>query len=302
MLYLFMLNNISLLNKYAFGILCLFCLSLYSCDKDEDSNPDSTTFATGTVELPALRKGADDVFISHSTLYKGQSVVTYSMEYDKSKKHARWIAFKYYNQTAQTTWNRNDWKQTEWGGDPWQLDPKVPASAQRVQADFGARGYQRGHICASSDRLYSQDANEQTFYYTNMSPQKGYFNTGIWGDLEGKVRTWGRSDSFRDTLYVVKGAALDKENLIWEYIGNDRTKPVPKYYYMALLCKKGETFKAIGFWMDQSTTVKPALSECAKTIDELEILTGLDFFHNLSDNLENAVESKYALSAWPTLQ
>ena len=261
-----MLNNISLLNKYAFGILCLFCLSLYSCDKDEDSNPDSTTFATGTVELPALRKGADDVFISHSTLYKGQSVVTYSMEYDKSKKHARWIAFKYYNQTAQTTWNRNDWKQTEWGGDPWQLDPKVPASAQRVQADFGARGYQRGHICASSDRLYSQDANEQTFYYTNMSPQKGYFNTGIWGDLEGKVRTWGRSDSFRDTLYVVKGAALDKENQIWEYIGNDRTKPVPK------------------------------------TIDELEILTGLDFFHNLSDNLENAVESKYALSAWPTLQ
>ena len=165
-----------------------------------------------------------------------------------------------------------------------------------------ARGYQRGHICASSDRLYSQDANEQTFYYTNMSPQKGYFNTGIWGDLEGKVRTWGRSDSFRDTLYVVKGAALDKENQIWEYIGNDRTKPVPKYYYMALLCKKGETFKAIGFWMDQSTTVKPVLSECAKTIDELEILTGLDFFHNLSDNLENAVESKYALSAWPTLQ
>ena len=79
MLYLFMLNNISLLNKYAFGILCLFCLSLYSCDKDENSNPDSTTFATGTVELPALRKGADDVFISHSTLYKGQLVTTYSM-------------------------------------------------------------------------------------------------------------------------------------------------------------------------------------------------------------------------------
>lgn len=106
----------NVLNKYIFGILCLSSLGLYSCDKDENSNPDSTTFATGTVELPALRNGANDVFISHSTLYKGQSVVTYSMEYDKSKKHARWIAFKYYNQTAQTTWNRNDWKQTEWGG------------------------------------------------------------------------------------------------------------------------------------------------------------------------------------------
>ena len=48
--------------------------------------------------------------------------------------------------------------------------------------------------------------------------------------------------------------------------------------------------------------VKPALSECAKTIDELEELTGLDFFHNLPDNLENAVESKYAISAWTGLQ
>ena len=82
----------------------------------------------------------------------------------------------------------------------------------------------------------------------------------------------------------------------------DKSKPVPKYYVMALLCKKGESYKAIGFWLDQSTTVKPALSECAKTIDELEELTGLDFFHNLPDNLENAVESKYAISAWTGLQ
>ena len=66
--------------------------------------------------------------------------------------------------------------------------------------------------------------------------------------------------------------------------------------------KKGETYKAIGFWMDQSTTAKPALSECARTIDELEELTGLDFFHNLPDNLENAVEAKYAISAWTGLQ
>ncbi len=54
--------------------------------------------------------------------------------------------------------------------------------------------------------------------------------------------------------------------------------------------------------MDQSTTAKPALSECARTIDELEELTGLDFFHNLPDNLENAVEAKYAISAWTGLQ
>lgn len=78
------------------------------------------------------------------------------MEYDKRKKHARWVAFKYYNVTGQTNWNRNDWKQTEWGGDPWQSDPNISQSDQRVQSDFGKQGYDRGHICASSDRLYSK--------------------------------------------------------------------------------------------------------------------------------------------------
>lgn len=76
----------------------------------------------------------------------------------------------------------------------------------------------------------------------------------------------------------------------------------PNIILWHLLCKKGETYKAIGFWMDQFAATKPALSECARTIDELEELTGLDFFHNLPDNLENAVESKYAISAWTGLQ
>lgn len=285
---------------YSLNFICVMLL-FTACSKEDNADSNNNQ-ASGPIELPALRNSANDIFLSPTTTFDGEQVTTYSIEYDKSKKHARWVAFKYYNVTGQTNWNRNDWKQTEWGGDPWQSDPRVSQADQRVQSDFGKQGYDRGHICASSDRLYSRDANEQTFYYTNMSPQKNYFNTGIWGDLEGKVRTWGRSNTFRDTLYVVKGGTIDQESQIWTYIGGDKTKPVPKYYYMALLCKKGETYKAIGFWMDQSTTVKPALSQCAKSIDELEELTGIDFFHNLPDNLENAVESKYAISAWTGLQ
>lgn len=285
---------------YSLNFICVMLL-FTACSKEDNADSNNNQ-ASGPIELPALRNSANDIFLSPTTTFDGEQVTTYSIEYDKSKKHSRWVAFKYYNVTGQTNWNRNDWKQTEWGGDPWQSDPRVSQADQRVQSDFGKQGYDRGHICASSDRLYSRDANEQTFYYTNMSPQKNYFNTGIWGDLEGKVRTWGRSNTFRDTLYVVKGGTIDQESQIWTYISGDKTKPVPKYYYMALLCKKGETYKAIGFWMDQSTTVKPALSQCAKSIDELEELTGIDFFHNLPDNLENAVESKYAISAWTGLQ
>ena len=89
-----------------------------------------------------------------------------------------------------------------------------------------------------------------------MSPQRNKFNTGIWLTLEGQVQSWGRSCTSSDTLYVVKGGTIDKEDQIRGYISNDRSKPIPKYYYMALLFKKGDSFKAIAFWMEHTDTPK----------------------------------------------
>lgn len=276
-------------------VLSLLCISLFSCDKDD--NNDSNNFATGIVELPALRNGVNDVFITHSTTFNGQKITSFSMEYDKSKKHSRWIAFRFDNQTKQQNVDRSN--------EPFDADPSVASEYQRVQADFGRKGYDRGHLCASADRLYSREVNEQTFYYTNMSPQRNAFNTGVWLALEGQVQAWGRSCTASDTLYVVKGGTIDKEEQVKEYIGGDRSKPVPKYYYMALLFKKGDSFKAIAFWMEH-TDSKPSktikLADYVLSIDELEEKTGIDFFPNLNDNLENALEATCSTKAWPGLE
>lgn len=279
---------------YIYSSLLFLHIVLFSCSKDD--NYDSNNFATGIVELPALRNGVNDVFITHSTTFNGQKITSFSMEYDKSKKHSRWIAFRFDNQTKQQNVDRSN--------EPFDADPSVASEYQRVQADFGRKGYDRGHLCASADRLYSREVNEQTFYYTNMSPQRNAFNTGVWLALEGQVQAWGRSCTALDTLYVVKGGTIDKEEHIKEYIGGDRSKPVPKYYYMALLFKKGESFKAIAFWMEHQDS-KPStirLADYALTIDELEEKTGIDFFPNLNDNLENALEATYSTKAWPGLE
>lgn len=275
-------------------LVCI-CLLLSACDKDD--NYDSNNFATGIVELPALRNSTNDVFITHSTTFNGQKITSFSMEYDKSKKHSRWIAFRFDNQTKQQNVDRSN--------EPFDADPSVASEYQRVQADFGRKGYDRGHLCASADRLYSREVNEQTFYYTNMSPQRNAFNTGVWLALEGQVQAWGRSCTASDTLYVAKGGTIDKEEQVKEYIGGDRSKPVPKYYYMALLFKKGDSFKAIAFWMEH-TDSKPSktikLADYVLSIDELEEKTGIDFFPNLNDNLENALEATYSTKAWPGLE
>jgi endonuclease G len=282
------LYRIAVINVFA--ILAVFA----SCSGNDNPVLSDEVIFSGPVEIPELRNGVNDIFTSHSTTYGGQKLETFSLEYDCSKKHARWIAFRFDNRSGKTTTGRSE--------EPFQPDPSIDVQYQRVQADFGRKGYDRGHICASADRLYSEEANIQTFYYTNMSPQKNDFNIGMWRELEAKVQIWGRSNTFRDTLYVVKGGTIDKEDQILTFIDNDRSKPVPKYYFMALLCKKGNGFKAIGFWLEHKSYSLPySLAPYAVTIDHLEELTGLNFFHHLPDKLENSVESQLSLTAWPSL-
>lgn len=275
------------------ALLTLGCLYLLSCSKDEQES--NGKFAEGVVELPALRNGENDVFISHTTTVGGEKLTTYSMEYDKSLKHARWVAFRFDSRSAKKSVDRKE------GDDPFVSDPTVESDCQRVRADFGRQGYDRGHICASADRLYSREANDQTFYYTNMSPQRNGFNAGIWLKLEGQIQSWGRSCTASDTLYVVKGGTLEGDGVL-EYIGGDRSKPVPRYYYAALLFKKGDAFKAIAFWMEHTT--RPAsqqLADYALSVDELEEKTGIDFFPALNDRLEKTVEALCQPSAWSGL-
>lgn len=285
------------MSQFIFKNIAVACaitcgISLSGCSSDTPP----AEFATGPVELPALSSDANCLFVSHSTPYQGMNVNTFSLEYDKAKKHARWVAFKFYNTTGETNVDRSP-------DDSFAPDPAINIKDQRTRNDFGRKGYDRGHLCASADRVYDSEANKQTFYYSNMSPQKNSFNAGIWRELEAMVQRWGRNNSLRDTLYVVKGAALNKPEYIEKYIGGDKSKPVPKYYFMALLNKKGDGFKAIAFWLDQTRSYprNEKLAQYAITIDELEERTDIDFFHYLNDPLENAVESSIQTSAWSGL-
>jgi endonuclease G len=115
------------------------------------------------------------------------------------------------------------------------------------------------------------------------------------------VRTWASSCV---TLYVCKGGTIDKSEHILQYltdkiVGKNKI-PVPKYFFVAIFGKKGTTYKAVGFWMEHLANYESqiSLSIYAKSIDELEELTGIDFFCNLPDNIEDAVEKSYSPSDW----
>ncbi len=245
------------------------------------------------LEFPKVKGGSSEVIV-HSTTQYG---MTYALEWDHTKRAQRWTCFEITAANRVKNWSRYKWNSTSWGGDPFQLDPKVPKNEQpSVRGEFsgsyypdgGKSYYQRGHICASEDRVYSKDANEQTFYMTNMMPQVGNFNGKIWAKLEERVRTLALNT---DTLFVCKGGTIDNSEQI---LGYTRSRfIVPRYFFMALLAKNKLGYKAIGFWVEHLNEdhSNDKLGIYAVNIADLEKKTGIDFFCNLPDDIEKQVET-----------
>ena len=258
-------------------------------------------------EIPHLND--QNVYADHYVTMDGVQILNYALEWDNTKRHANWVAF-----TFDTTTSADNVKRT----DAWSVDPKLPAEMQVQESDHKNDGFDKGHLCASEDRVYLKEANEQTFYYSNMSPQLNDFNGGFWGKLEARVQTWGRStaDGVYDKVYVTKGGTLNK--LLKNFKGttvNGGTPTTdangftihglayPEYYFMAVLSQKDDVFHAIAFLVPhkEGMTRNPSsdeLKEYVVSVDKLEEETGIDFFCNLPDVLENEVEATYNLNDW----
>ena len=163
---------------------------------------------------------------------------------------------------------------------------------------FRGSGYDHGHICPSADRKYSKLANKQTFYLTNMQPQYPKFNQKLWADMEDRMRKWIDRGASTDTMYVCKGGTIDSEENIIERIKGELI--VPKYFYMAILYKNAEGYKAIAFWALNENVDRKGddLKKYIISIDRLEELTDIDFFCNLPDDIENKVEAQAYTASW----
>ena len=131
-----------------------------------------------------------------------------------------------------------------------------------------------------------------------MMPQNGVFNSGVWANMENWVRNQISTGS-KDTLYVVKGGTIDNPSQYGAQTVHGMI--IPKYYYMAVLMKNSSGYRAMGFWIEHKASKDTNLSKYVVNIDTLEQLTGIDFFCNLPDEIENHVESlplENVLRAW----
>lgn len=255
--------------------------------------------APGWMELPAMdREGL--VFLPHDMSGKRyvsrtkSGIRNWSCYYDTEAFVSHWVA---YPQNSGLI-GSGDLEYV------WGYDPLISTDYQVniIQGSYGG-GWTRGHQLPRADRR-AYDAMVSTCYATNQTPQDYDFNSDIWGDLEGRVRTWaGRCD----TLYVVTGC-----NVLPEYgwtgtlSGNKggHSARVPSHYYKALLRRtKSNTWSAVGFYFPHSSSIaSDEFMDYLVSIEELERKTGVTFFVNYAatfgEDAARTLKSNTSTSGW----
>ncbi len=238
------------------------------------------------VGLPSLLPG--DALVKHAAL---------TLAYCEEHEQARWVAHIILpDVTSGKVFRSNDFRP----------DPDV-ATGSAVEADYLLKflqpdstwkydgfGYDRGHLAPSADFRWSQKALSESYFYSNMSPQLDKFNREAWGDLEDKIRGY----LYRNPeaqIYVVTGPVLEPTLPVIER-GVHKVS-IPKAYFKIAMDLQQQ--RAIGFVMPNRAIPEPIVS-FAMTIDQVEALTGLDFFPKLPDDVEAKLESQKNPADWLT--
>lgn len=163
--------------------------------------------------------------------------------------------------------------------------------AEDGSMEYDGFGYDRGHLAPSADFRWSQKALSESYFYSNMSPQKPEFNRERWAELESWVRTY--VIDYKEPVYVVTGPVL-KDGLKQQG-GNGVS--IPEQFYKIILDVEGAEHKAIAFLMPNEPCAYP-ITGYLTSIDEIEKLTGLDFFSSLKDDEEAVLEAMNSMDGW----
>lgn len=318
-------GDISLAGIRRVAALCLLTIFLSACGDDNETTGDlstnvnanttaKSTYATN-IEVPHVENGTNYLIITKTDPGIG---VVYSLEWDCMRRAQRWTCWQWTKTNSTKGWERKNWDGatwmgTKWTGDPFQPDPDIPEAYRTELTDYRSTGYDRGHICASEDRICSMDVNGQTFFLSNMHPQINSFNAAVWATMESRVRTW-RDAVVNNggTMYICKGGTIGdvningirKSGVLDKNPSTGRSNeglrmPVPKYFFMAILKRTAAgVYQAMAFWAEHKPDNSKDLTKYMITVNELESRTGYDFFCNLPDKIEESVEGMVNSEEW----
>jgi endonuclease G len=187
----------------------------------------------------------------------------------------------------------------------FRADPKL-VNKTAVEADYFLKrkkedgkfeydgfGFDRGHLAPSADFRWSEQGLSQSYFYSNMTPQRPGFNRESWAEVEYTLRDIVENSPQR--YFIITGPVLHDSLPMIERSLNKI--PIPELHYKIIVDLASEEPKGMAFLMPNRKCEKP-IYEYVVSIDSVEKITGLDFFPDIEDATESKIESKSDYNAW----
>jgi len=204
----------------------------------------------------------------------------FSLSYNEPYEQAEWVAYVLKKEHL----TRDDRRR------PYFIEDPYVSTKSADWRNYKGSGYDRGHLVAAGDRRFSEQAYNETFYTSNISPQQRDFNAGLWNRLEMQTRNWAKR---YNTVYVVTGGVLTSG---LDEIG-DEDVAVPEYFYKIVAKENKGNLEVLGFLM-KGEEQKKSLQSFAVPVDRIEALTGIDFFEQLDKETQAVIEEEVRLNNW----
>ena len=207
----------------------------------------------------------------------------YTTSYNNKSKNPNWVAW---HLTKANTYGDNQRK-----NEVFFEDETIERGQRATDNDYYNSRYDRGHMCPAGDNKWDAQAMRESFLFTNICPQNHGLNKYEWNDLEIQCRDWAREYGAIDIVCgPIYNSTGDQKT-----IGRNKVW-VPDAFFKVILCRQGKP-KAIGF-IYRNEGVKQTKAEALRSVDEIEALTGIDFFPALDDETEDRIEAESDLKAW----
>ena len=204
----------------------------------------------------------------------------YKTCFNSSKKLARWVSYKLSEDMFRGNARRSN---------KFSIDPLIPKLSPKPKHYQGS-GFDRGHLAPAGDMNINQTAMDQSFYMTNISAQEPSFNRGIWKKLENLIRNLTEANKVYE---VVTGPVFKFKKKSF----NSRYLNVPQAFYKIIFYQDKFETKVLAFLIPNKKS-NESLTEFLIPVNTIEALTGIDFFQELPDNVENVIEAQVRPQNW----
>ena len=224
------------------------------------------------IEIPKSKKHIQEQIIIHTG---------YVTSYNSDWLIPNWVAYELTTEEAQGEFPRKG----SFCPDP---DVKGPTA---VSKDYSNSGWDRGHMAPAGDMKWSEKAMYESHYLSNVCPQNRELNGGLWMHLEQAIRNWAVEDG---KIYIACGPIMDENP---QTIGLYNRVSIPKAFFKVVCKNVNGIYFSIGFIFPNKECVG-SFYDYACSVDEVEKITGHDFFYTLPDKIENQMEATYNIKQW----